>query len=477
MGSDAEQHLPRRLRDPKELIRVGVFRARMGPSAAAQSRPQRLAVVGLGYVGTTVAVKFAEAGFDVVGIDIDRARCDAIGRGTYPLAGDEPGMADLLGRVVQLGRLRATPDFDSGTKDVDAFFVCVPTPFEAGWKEPNYTALRSALSEIGRRLRPGMMVIVESTLAPSTMERIVKPLLEQSSHLKAGAQFDLVHCPERVMPGHLLRNLSTLPRVIGGVTPASAERAKALYSRIVAADLDLCDLTTAEMVKTVENSYRYVQIAFANEVALLSERLNIDAFQVRALVNKSPERSMHVPGAGVGGPCVPKDTRLLAYAAGDSFVPHLLTAASRVNDFMPNHVAELACEGLRRLGRSPQGSRVLVLGASYLPETGELRDSPVLPLIEALKSTKIDLLLHDPLAQGTLGGVPVERELPEESLRNIDAVVLATAHGTYRQIDLARWAKQMRTRLLVDGRNFWPRAEAERHGFLYLGVGHGVRSP
>jgi UDP-N-acetyl-D-mannosaminuronic acid dehydrogenase len=262
---------------------------------------EKIGVVGLGYVGIPLCALLADKGFDVVGIDVVKERAVAVNAGRLPLKGEEPGLAELLAKAVGKGKLRATTSF-AACKDRTAIFVCVDTPIDAD-KRPEYSKLESAIRGIGKNMPKGAMVVIESTIAPGTMTGLVARTLEKESGLALGKGFKLVHCPERVMPGRLLFNLRSYDRVIGGYDKQSIQRASAIYSTIMKGKLHPTDLTTAEIVKTAENAYRDVQIAFANEVALISEKLGADAFEVRTLVNTCPFRDMHVPGAGVGGHC------------------------------------------------------------------------------------------------------------------------------------------------------------------------------
>ncbi|HDQ70806.1 MAG TPA: nucleotide sugar dehydrogenase, partial [Chloroflexi bacterium] len=224
-----------------------------------------LVVIGLGYVGLPVAARFAEVGFSVTGLDVDEAKVTQINAGVCPIEGKEPGLADLVAKVVGAGRLRASSDY-TVCREADVVLIAVETPIDSV-HQPRYTALRSALRALEPNLKPGTMVIIESTIAPGTIERLVRPTLagrdrgRHQAKRKSGEDFYLVHCPERVMPGLLLHNLAKMSRVVGGDTPEAARLAQAFYNHVVEADLDLADCVTAELVKTAENAYRDVQIA------------------------------------------------------------------------------------------------------------------------------------------------------------------------------------------------------------------------
>ena len=300
----------------------------------------KIGVIGLGYVGLPVASLFAKKGFDVVGIDIKVRRVDKVNQGISPIEGKEPGLAELMAEVVTLGKLRASTEYDL-LKDRDIVLIDVETPVN-NEHLPEYNALREAFKSLASVMKPGVLVIVESTIMPGTMQKIAQPLLEKYSGRKCGDGFYLGNCPERVMPGKLIKNLRLMSRVVGGDSTATAEVMKELYKQVVEADVDEADWITAELVKTVENTYRDVQIAFANEVALICEVMGADVWRVRDLVRKSPGREMLLPGAGVGGHCIPKDPWLLASAVrGLDVDVHLIPAARAINTEMPRHINAL----------------------------------------------------------------------------------------------------------------------------------------
>jgi len=310
------------------------------------------------------------------------------------------------------------------------------------------------------------LVIVESTIAPGTIDRLVKPLLKETSGKLSGQGFYLGACPERVMPGKLLSNLRNLSRVCGGSTPAVAEVMVALYRHIVDADLDVSDPVTAELTKTAENAYRDVNIAFANELALICEAAGGDFMRVRELVNKSPGRNVLLAGAGVGGHCIPKDPWLLAYGAQGKAAIRLIPAARAVNDAMPLHVAGLLEEALIEAGKSLSGARVAVLGHAYMEDSDDTRNSPSDTLIEYLKSEGAQVVIHDPYVPEYQGDVLV-------CLQDCDAVALMVAHQEYKSLDLEDMKQALRTPILVDGRWVFDAHAAREAGFIFRGIGQG----
>jgi len=431
--------------------------------------PVKVAVVGLGYVGVPVAAAVATTGAQVVGIDVDPKKVDAINAGRNPLRGREPGLPELLRSARVRRRLRATTDV-SAASQADVVVVAVETPIDPVTHDPVYRALKSALTSLGPHLKKGALVSIESTLAPGTMEKVVRPTLERASGKKAGVDFHLVHCPERVTAGKLLYNLTNLHRVLGVQDARAARRAQAFYRRFVKGELHVTDWTTAEVAKTAENAYWDVQIAFANEVALLSEELGVDAYRVRELVNTCPYRAMLLPGAGVGGHCIPKDPWLLVSSALQT-KPELIPTARAVNDFMPRRMAQLVQEALAASGRPIKGARVAVLGFAYREGTEDARNTPAIPFIRELRRRGADVVIHDPYARSERG-YTVTRDL-KAATEGVDCLAIVTAHDAYRRMDLRDLGRRMRRRVLVDGRNVFAGPEVVRAGFVYRGIGKG----
>jgi UDP-N-acetyl-D-mannosaminuronic acid dehydrogenase len=431
-------------------------------SARIERAEANLAVIGLGYVGLPVACVFAQAGFRVTGLEIKPERVEMINAGNSPIDGEEPGLPELLAEVVAAGRMRASSDYRD-LSEADVILIGVETPVDQAHR-PAYTALTAACRSLGPVLKQGALVVVESTVAPGTMDRLVRPLLEETSGRRVNEGFYLGACPERVMPGKLLSNLRAMSRVCGGSTPETAEVMIRLYRHIVAADLDPADMVTAELVKTAENAYRDVQIAFANEVALICEASGGDVWRVRELVNKSPSRQMHLPGAGVGGHCIPKDPWLLAYGAHDEADVRLIPAARAVNGGMPLHMADLVRAGLAEAGRPLAGARIGIMGYSYLEDSDDIRNSPSEALVARLEELGAEVLIHDPW-------VPEYRGDLLQRMHDCDAAVLMVAHRVYRTQDLAELKAVLRTPILVDGRHVFSAEAARGAGLSYYAVG------
>lgn len=406
------------------------------------SKTARLGVVGLGYVGLPVACLFAKAGFHTVGLDVIRERVETINAGDNPILGIEPNLAELIQEVVSTGAMRATSDYND-LRTADVVIVAVQTPIEESDHKPRYEHMRSALQALGKVLKPYALVIVESTLAPSTMRDVIIPELESATGKRAGEGFFVGHCPERLMPGKLIYNITHMDRVAGGQTLEVAQVMAMFYRYVVKGTIDTVDLITAELVKTTENAYRDVQIAFANEIAQVCEAVGGDVWRVRELVNKSPGRHMLLPGAGVGGHCIPKDPWLLLAHSG--IAGTVIPAARQVNRAMPTHVLEMTKKALAKHGKTLEGARLAVLGYAYLEDSDDTRDAPSYYYIELAQSEGAMVNVHDPFVH------PYQTRL-EDVVEGADAIVILVAHGVYKQANWESLVKRLKTPIIVDAR-------------------------
>jgi UDP-N-acetyl-D-mannosaminuronic acid dehydrogenase len=447
-----------------------------------------IVVIGMGYVGIPTAALFADVeGFKVTGIQRRSRRSgwkiDHLNAGKSPISGDEPGLAELIEKVVRKGNFRVTDDV-SACENADAILIDVQTPVDEN-HIPQYTSLKEASQTAGKNMKKGVLVGIESTVAPGTTSFLVKPILEEQSGMKAGQDFNLVFSYERVMPGRLLHNMRYMPRIIGGFTPRCTQRGIDLYKNIVKAELIPTDCMTAETAKVAENAYRDVNIAFANEVALICESLGVNVHEVRKLVNslpfdpsnpeKNPFRMMHSPGAGVGGHCLPKDPWLLKYGL-DSYgafkiTPQILMESRRINDSMPQHMKNLIQEALDEKGVKLHDARVCLLGMAYLEDSDDTRNTPTLPLYTHLKKVCKEVVVHDPYVK-EFEGVTLTNEL-ETAIKGKDCMVVMTRHNDYFDMNLKWLKKILANPVIVDGRNIFDPEDCEKAGFTFRGVGIG----
>lgn len=428
---------------------------------------KKVVVVGLGYVGVPVASSFANAGFDVVGIDIVQSKIDMINRGESPIKGKEPGLDDHLKKASKAGKLKATTDY-SACKGAYGILIMVETPVDEE-NIPRYKALNSALSSVGENLSKGTVVVIESTIAPRTTTDVVLKILEKKSGLKVGEDFYLAHCPERLRAGVLLKYLVECDRIIGGVDEKSARKARDLYKKIIKGKLYLTDSLTAEVVKTTENAYRDTQIAFANELAYLCEELGIDVFEVQKLVNTSPQRDMHYPGSGVGGHCLPKDPWLLLYGSGETFRPKIIPASREINDSMPYHMIDLAEEAMSESKITPKKAKVAVMGYAFIEDSDDVRNTPAMPVIKHFMDCGSEVIVHDSYVKSA-EGIEMTRDI-NKALVGADCAIFVTAHSRYKNLKLKNLLQKMKTPIIIDGRNIFDRKKCTKEGFVYKGIG------
>ncbi|HKH44609.1 MAG TPA: nucleotide sugar dehydrogenase [Thermoanaerobaculia bacterium] len=344
-----------------------------------------VAVIGAGYVGLPLCLHLAKAGLNVTAVDIDEQVVREVNERRAKIEEKEDFESFFEDPDVQANlRAQTTP------VAADAFVIAVPTPVDHGTKEPDLRALVAATESILPFVQRGNLVIVESTIPPLTTENLVRPILERNG-LRVGSDLLLAHCPERVLPGNIMAEAVFNARIVGGIDQRSGRRAAELLGSFVKGKLLMTDATTAEFVKLIENSYRDVNVAFANQVAVLCERLGIDAGEAIDLANHHPRVDILKPGIGVGGHCIPVDPWFLVAACPD--LSGVLRAARQLNDTMPERTAAKICAAVEGV----ETPRVVCLGATYKPNVRDLRESPALEVYEILKSRGLDVSLYDPL--------------------------------------------------------------------------------
>jgi len=426
----------------------------------------KIAVCGIGYVGLPVALLFVKKGYDVVGVDVDEDRVKKINRGFCPIKGREPGLGVLLKESLAKKSFRVTTNPED-YRDRDVMIVAVQTPVESKTNEPKYEHLKKALEVIAPLMKKGVLVVIESTIAPTTMEKVVAITLEKESGLHLNRDFMLANCPERVMPGRLLYNLTHYDRLVGAFNFKAGKLVKKLYEEVLGVRVDITDPLTAEIVKSGENAYRDVQIAFANEMALICEAYGADVWQVRELLNKCPYRQMHSPGAGVGGHCLPKDSWLLISGAKDLIETKLIPLARRINDFMPSHMFDLLKNALAETGKDISEAKIVILGYTYDANSDDTRNSPTASLVNILGQNNVEFVIQDPYVK--------EYKISlKKVLKGAGAIILMTSHDQYKKIKLKQLKLLMvkSKPIIIDGRNCFDKIQAQKLGFIYKGVGN-----
>ena len=422
----------------------------------------KCSVIGLGYVGLPLAIRLTLIGHQVVGIDKNKQKIREFQKLKLPFAKNEPHLLNLFKKATHSRRLSFSTKYDSISKS-DLVFINVDTPLK-GIKPDNETLI-SACKSCGQNLKKGTTVVIESTIAPRTCVNIIIPVLENESKLKLNRDFYLAHVPERIRPNHIFEQLTKLQRVIGISSPKIKHLLKEVYSKITIGELDFTDLTTAEVAKTIENSYRDVNIALANELALVCEELGVDFWQVRKFVNKAPAYNLHLPGSGVGGHCIPKDPWLLISSVRRTET-NLLKNSRHINDKMPSHIYSLLVKALEKKGLKKEKVTTVILGYSYVENSDDTRNSPSKKFASLLHENKIHFKIHDPL-------VPeYKKPEPYKLLKGANAMIVMVKHDNYQKLNLLKIANLMRTKIIIDGRNLIDSKKAKAAGFLYKGIGN-----
>jgi UDP-N-acetyl-D-glucosamine dehydrogenase len=395
-------------------------------------------VVGLGYVGLPLAVAFAEEGCEVVAVELDT-------RKVHELAAGRSYIADVPSERLQelSGRIRASTSYEP-LASADAVLLCLPTPLTPN-REPDLTPLLDGTRALARVLREDQLVVLESTTYPGTTRERIAPLLEESG-LAAGRGFHLAFSPERVDPGREDFTLRNTPKVVGGLTDACGDRAQELYALVCDSVVRVSSPEAAELTKLLENIFRSVNIALVNELALLAERMGIDVWEVVDAAATKPYGFMRFePGPGMGGHCLPVDPFYLSWRARQFDMPtEFIELAGKINQQMPYHCVSRVASALNDAGLPVRGARIAVLGVSYKPGVGDIRESPALKIIELLKGMGAQLRYHDPYVPA-LPELGLETEPLERVLQQADVVVIVTAHPGIDHDLIAR-----RARMVVD---------------------------
>ena len=410
-----------------------------------------VSVLGLGFVGLPLALRFAEVGFPVLGIDVDEGKVESIRKGVSYIR-------DVSLDGYRSAPLRASTD-SSLLKESDVAIICVPTPLSKT-RDPDLSLVLGAAQTVARNLRPGQIIVLESTTYPGTTREVLLPLMEGEG-LRVGEDFFLAYSPERIDPGNHSFTLANTPKVIAGITPACLTLAQMLYGQIVERVVPVRGTDTAEMVKLLENTFRSVNIALVNEFAIMCHRLGLDVWEVIQAAASKPFGFMpFYPGPGLGGHCIPVDPqylswklRLLAYKA------RLIEVADEINGEMPRFVVEKVVDALNRDRKSVNGSKILIMGVAYKKDTDDVRESPALDIMKLLHERGGEVSYHDPHVSQLSFNSQFLHSVPlnAESLSSSDIVVIVTDHSQFSAGEVVNYSK-----LVIDARNLTCGIESER---------------
>ena len=414
-----------------------------------QDKTAKIGILGMGYVGMPLAVVFAEAGFNVMGIDPDQRKVDTFNKNLSYIQ-DVP--SETLKRLHKTGCLNITTDF-AALKEMDAVSICVPTPLRHTG-DPDMSFIISATEQLAKYVHAGMVVVLESTTYPGTTRELTLPMLTEKSGLIVGENLFICFSPERVDPGREDWTTYNTPKVMGGITPACTEVASAWYSGAIQTVVQVTSAEAAEMAKLLENTFRMINIGLVNELAMMCERLGVDVWEVINAAATKPFGFMKfTPGPGLGGHCIPIDPLYLSWKMKEfNYNARFIELASEINTNMPRYVVTRVLEAMNDLGKALKGSKVLVLGAAYKPDIDDVRESPALDVIALLKQKGAEVSYHDPYVKQ----IHHEKEGWEmetvkdvmKSVQDADAVVIVTNHKAYDYEAILREAK-----FIFDSRN------------------------
>lgn len=401
---------------------------------------KKICLLGLGYIGLPTAALFATRGYKVVGVDINNEKVEEISKGIVYF--DEIGLKDLVREALDSGNLT----LKNNVEEADIFIIAVPTPLNEKQKKPDLEYVKSAAEMIKEVLKKRDLIILESTVPPNTSRKILIPILNGSSAFKDGVDYYLAHCPERAIPGNTIYELINNDRIIGGIDKTSCEKAKEVYSHFVKGKMYLTDITVAETIKLMENTYRDINIALANEFAKISEEIGINVWEAIELANKHPRVNILNPGPGVGGHCIAVDPWFLVE---DSIESKIIKLAREINNSMPEHVIYL----IEKTVKDIKNPTITILGVAYKKNVDDTRNTPALEIIRLAKNRGWRVKIHDPLVK--------KFKYPllnlNDALEDTDCAVIVTDHDVYKEIDLSGYTVVdtrnigIKARLLGDG--------------------------
>lgn len=417
----------------------------------------KICVLGLGYIGLPTALLFAANGHEVIGVDINKKTVETLNNGIIPF--EENGLKDLLANAISTKRFAAK----LSVEEADVFLIAVPTPLDKAMKMADLTYVKSAAEMIYPYIDKGNLVILESTVPPGTCEKLLIPILEKSG-LRAISDFHLVHCPERAIPGNTIYEMVHNDRIIGGLDENSSDLARSLYSCYVKGKLYLTNTRTAEFIKLMENTFRDINIALANEFAQIAEESEVNVWKAIELANKHPRVKILYPGPGVGGHCIAVDPWFLTESSTKC---RIVSLAREINDSMPNHVLKLVKKNMDGI-KNPV---ITVLGVAYKGNVGDTRESPALKFIRLAKNEGYDVRISDPYVK------KFEYKILDlkEALVGSDCIVIITDHDDFEEIDPTEISTLVRNRNIVDTRNILHAEKWMLAGFKVDKLGNGYK--
>ena len=412
---------------------------------------KKICVIGLGYIGLPTSAMFAQAGLDVVGVDVNERAVKLLNQGQIHI--EEPGLGELIKQMVEQGKFRAQLE----PEEADAFIIAVPTPNKNDeYKSCDLTYVETAIRNIMPYVKKGNAIIVESTIGPRTVDDFVRPIVEEKGFV-IGQDIYLAHCPERVLPGQIIREMTENNRIVGGYTQKCTEVVAELYKTFVQGEIIKTDAKTAEMSKLMENTFRDVNIALANELAKVCNHLQINVLDVIEMANKHPRVNIHQPGPGVGGHCLAVDPYFIVEKAPE--LARIISLARETNCSMPHYVVDKIDE----MTQGMENPKIAILGITYKGNIDDMRESPAMEVVEELDHKGYNLAIHDPhVVTDKLDLVALE-----EVVADADLAVILTDHDEFKVMDLVKVATLMRTPIIFDTKNILKGKQEQVEEILY----------
>jgi UDP-N-acetyl-D-mannosaminuronic acid dehydrogenase len=434
-----------------------------------RSKSAKVVVFGLGHIGLPKAVIIARAGFQVIGVDTNSKIVEDTSKGRISIS--EPRLNYLINQVVQKRLLKAALNGSAAVKDADIIIVCVPTPIKED-KTPNLAYIENVCKTIAHNLSEGKLIIIESTLPPQTTKTFIGPILEDDSGLRCGLDFWLAYCPERTASGKAIIEFVENDRIVGGYNAESGEIATEFFKTFVKGNIQITEAPTAEIAKLAENTFRDINIAFANELALVCEEMGVDVSEAIKLANTHPRVNIHMPGPGVGGPCLPKDPYLLLHSS--KHPNNIIKTARQINDSMPHHVTELILKAFKNIGKQVTGSKISVLGTAYKGNVDDCRSTPSKPIILELLRRGAKVTVYDPFCKENFRAKRATSL--QEAIEDADCLVIVTDHTPFKKLNLSEIKASMSDQpIIIDGRRIIDARKAEKLGFIYCGIGWSTK--
>ena len=436
------------------------------------SKSLNVCVIGIGRIGLPTALSFASAGLQTIGVDINEKLVDSINAGNFPLK-DEPGYEEIFDKVRKNGNFSATIDIKEAIPKSNLILLSLPTPMDEK-NIPNYSALESVGKQLSHILQPNSLVIVESTIEPGFIENDLINILEKAGKLHAEKNLTIGVCPENANPGEILHDFTNLPRLIAGINNDVTKIIQMIYNFVFPVELiEMPNCKTANAVKLTTNVFRDINIAFVSELSLMFDKLGIDTIKVLQAAKKKYNFSVHYPGSGVGGPCLPINSyQLLNTARRTGTKLNIVESSRRINEKMPDHVIELTSDAFKECNKSIQNSEILILGVSYKPNVKDIQLSPAEHIIKKFQNLGANVYIYDPnFSSGEVFGIKVEENL-DGILSKMDAAVIVTGHDDFKKIEISSFAK-MKTSILIDTRGIIEPQSTKRHNIIFRGLGRG----